>query len=262
MRTAGELTTTVTDAVGELRFDADLGARDAVEAMRELLTARSQIDHRAAVLAGILDRLGVARDHGRSTRELLIVMGLAPSTAQRFIRVAAGLELLPTLDAHAADGAVSGEHTDAIVRGINHIATRSPEPIDPTLRHNHVTDLLGHHFSGATPAEIMDRARTLGNQIAAATPDALPAAEDRVLNTLDHGTADDGRLRVRADLDAEVGEKFRAAIEELATPRPEPDGSPDARSTPRRQADALEALLDIAARGAGDAASAPASRCC
>lgn len=254
MGAAGDLT--ITDILGELRIDAELSGRGAFEAMQSTIRARNQIDHRAAVLAGALDRLGIAKDHGRTTRELLIVMGFAPSAAQRLLRIAAGAAQLPTLDAHAADGAISGEHTDAIVRGMKHIATRSPEPIDGAMRHKHVTDLLGQFFSGATPAEIMDRARTLGNQIAASSEGGLPAAEDRALNTLDHGKDDDGRLQVRADLDVEVGEKFRAAIDELAAPRPEPDGSPDARSTQRRQADALETLLDIAAR-CGDTASAP-----
>ncbi|MYR05448.1 hypothetical protein GTV32_03570 [Gordonia sp. SID5947] len=42
-------------------------------------------------------------------------------------------------------------------------------------------------------------------------------------------------------------------------PRPEPDGSPDSRCTERRQADALEAILDIAAR-CSDTASAPTTQ--
>ncbi|CAM5669514.1 hypothetical protein MAUB1S_04921 [Mycolicibacterium aubagnense] len=53
-----------------------------------------------------------------------------------------------------------------------------------------------------------------------------------------------------------MGAKVVAAMEELSAPRPEPDGSPDVRSAGRRRADALEAVLDIAARG-GDIASAP-----
>ncbi|MGC5258280.1 DUF222 domain-containing protein [Gordonia sp. DT218] len=239
MGAAGDLT--ITDILGELRIDAELSGRGEFEAMQSTIRARNQIDHRAAVLAGALDRLGIAKDHGRTTRELLIVMGFAPSAAQRLLRIAAGAAQLPTLDAHAADGAISGEHTDAIVRGMKHIATRSPEPIDGAMRHKHVTDLLGQFFSGATPAEIMDLARTLGNQIAASSEGGLPAAEDRALNTLDHGKDDDGRLQVRADLDVEVGEKFRAAIDELAAPRPEPDGSPDAvdpASSGRRPGDA------------------------
>ncbi|TLH64054.1 HNH endonuclease, partial [Mycolicibacterium aubagnense] len=134
-------------------------------------------------------------------------------------------------------------------------AARSPDPPDEEARFGQVTDLLGQFFSGATPAEIGARARRLGNRHAAATG-GLPAAEDRSINTADHRVTADGRLRVRADLDAEVGAKFVAAVEGLSAPRPEPDGSPDTRSAGRRRADALEAVLDIAARG-GDVASAP-----
>ncbi|NDZ95016.1 hypothetical protein G3I13_07550 [Streptomyces sp. SID6673] len=126
----------------------------------------------------------MAKDPGRTTRELLVVMGFAPSVAQRYVRISGALALLPTLSAHAVDGAVPGEHVDAIVRGIDHIGKRSPEPIDDALRLNHVTDLLGQHFSGATPAEIIDRARTLGNVLGDHTPGGLPAAEDRSINTL------------------------------------------------------------------------------
>ncbi|MDL9949094.1 HNH endonuclease, partial [Gordonia sp. ABSL11-1] len=106
---------------------------------------------------------------------------------------------------------------------------------------NHVTDLLGQHFSGATPADILDRARTLGNVLADDTG-GLPAAEDRTINTLTKNKTTDGRLHVEADLDVDVGEKFQAAMEHYGAPRPEPDGSPDARSTERRLADALEVV--------------------
>ncbi|NED61015.1 DUF222 domain-containing protein, partial [Streptomyces sp. SID10244] len=140
-------------------------------------------------------------------------------------------------------------------KGVAHAASRSAEPIDEPTRLTFVTDLLGQFFSGATPAQIAKRARTLGNQQADDTG-GVPAAEDRDLNALSKSIDTDGRLQVRADLNIEVGEKFHAAIEELAKPRPEPDGSPDARSTERRQADALETLLDIAARDT-DCATAP-----
>ncbi|WP_262365479.1 HNH endonuclease signature motif containing protein [Gordonia sp. OPL2] len=237
--------------------DDDMTGPLAFDAMRALLTLRNLIDHHAAVLTAALDRLRVAKDHGRSTRELLIVMGVAPAVAQRLIRIAGSLTTLPTLAAHAADGVISGEHADAIVRGIEHIGKRSPEPIDDTQRLNHVTDLLAQHFSGATPAEIIDRARTLGNLIADDTLGGVPAAEDRSINTLTKSKTTDGRIHVEADLDVEVGEKFQAAMERHGAPRPEPDGSPDARSTERRLADALETILDIAAAGGNDAAMVP-----
>ncbi|MCX8562963.1 DUF222 domain-containing protein [Mycolicibacterium mucogenicum] len=221
----------------------EMAGDDALEVARCLFRLRNVIDHLAATLAG------------RTLRELLISLGCAPAVAERLVRVGGALPLLPTLAAHACDGAVSGEHVDAIVKGINHIRARSPGEVDEEARFRQVTDLLGQFFSGATPADIGNRARKLGNR-AAAAEGGLPAAEDRSVNTLDHRITSDGRLQVRADLDAEVGAKLVAAVEELSAPRPEPDGSPDTRSASRRRADALEAMLDIAARG-GDVASAP-----
>ena len=233
----------------------NMSGEDAVNVTRLLLLIRGVVDHLAATVTGVLDRLGVAASQGRSPRELLMSLGCAPSVAERLIRVGAALPSLPTLAAHAGDGAISGEHVDAIVKGINHIHARAPGPVDEEARFVQLADLLGQFFSGATPAEIGNRARRLGNRHAAAEG-GLPAAEDRSINTVEHRVTSDGRVQVRADLDAEVGAKYIAAMEEHSAPRPEPDGSPDVRSAGRRRADALEAVLDIAARG-GDTASAP-----
>jgi hypothetical protein len=233
----------------------DISGDDALEAARVAIALRNVVDHVAARLAGALDRCGVAAGQGRTLRELLITLGCAPSVAERLVRVGGALPALPTLAAHAGDGAISGEHVDAIVKGINHIRARAPGEVDAADRFAQVSDLLGQFFSGATPAEISNRARRLGNRHAAAEG-GLPAAEDRSINTVEHRITSDGRLQVRADLDAEVGAKLVAAMEQHAAPRPEPDGSPDTRSASRRRADALETVLDIAARG-GDVASAP-----
>ncbi|MUL75848.1 HNH endonuclease signature motif containing protein [Mycolicibacterium sp. CBMA 226] len=254
MGIAPDLTTSL-DTLRGVQVPDDMAGDDALEAARCLFRLRHVVDHLAAMLAGVLDRLGVAASQGRTLRELLMSLGCAPSVAERMVRVGGALPVLPTLAAHAADGAVSGEHVDAIVKGINHIRARSPGKVDEATRFRQVTDLLGQFFSGATPADIGNRARKLGNR-AAAAEGGLPAAEDRSVNTFDHRVTSDGRLQVRADLDAEVGAKLVAAVEELSAPRPEPDGSPDTRSAARRRADALEAVLDIAARG-GDVASAP-----
>ncbi|MFL0290525.1 DUF222 domain-containing protein [Mycobacterium sp. SMC-18] len=233
----------------------DVSRDDAVAALACVMKLRNVADHLAAMLTGVLDRCGAAAAQGRTPRELLMALGCAPSVAQRLVRVSGALPALPTLAAHAADGAISGEHVDAIVKGINHIRARAPGEVDEEARYQQVTDLLGQFFSGATPADIDKRARRLGNRHAAAEG-GLPAAEDRSINTADHRVTSDGRVQIRADLDAEVGAKYIAAIEQGSAPRPEPDGSPDTRTAGRRRADALEAVLDIAARG-GDTASAP-----
>ncbi|TXH21954.1 MAG: DUF222 domain-containing protein, partial [Mycobacterium sp.] len=233
----------------------NMSGEDAVNVTRLLLLIRGVVDHLAATMTGVLNRCGVAATQGRTPRELLISLGCAPSVAERLIRVGSALPALPTLAAHAGDGAISGEHVDAIVKGINHIRARSPGPVDEAARLTQLTDLLGQFFSGATPAEIGNRARRLGNRHAAAEG-GLPAAEDRAINTAEHRITSDGRVQIRADLDAAVGAKYIAAMEELSAPRPEPDGSPDTRTAGRRRADALETMLDIAA-GGGDVASAP-----
>ncbi|OBJ35865.1 HNH endonuclease [Mycolicibacterium mucogenicum] len=233
----------------------DMAGDAALATARQLITIRNIADHLVATMTGVLDRCGVAATQGRTPRELLMTLGCAPSVAERLVRVGGALPMLPTLAAHAADGAISGEHVDAIVKGINHIRARAPGSVDDEARFAQVTDLLGQFFSGATPADIAARARRLGNRVAAATG-GLPAAEDRSINTADHRITSDGRVQIRADLDAEVGAKYIAAMEQGSAPRPEPDGSPDTRTASRRRADALEAVLDIAARS-GDVASAP-----
>ena len=246
---------TLRDHMCDVTVPDDMAGDEALAVLRCLWVVRNVVDHLAATVTGILDRRGVAASQGRTLRELLITLGCAPAVAARLVRIGAALPVLPTLAAHAAYGAIPSEHVDAIVKGINHIQARAPGPIDQEARFAQVTDLLGQFFSGATPADIGARARRLGNRHAAAEG-GLPAAEDRTINTADHRVTSDGRLQVRVDLDAEVGAKYIAAIEEHSAPRPEPDGTPDARSAARRRADALETVLDIAARG-GDIASAP-----
>ena len=114
-----------------------------------------------------------------------------------------------------------------------------------------VTDLLAHTFSGATPSEIINRARALGNQLADESDVGLPAAEDRAINDFsvtvnEPKTGGDGRTIVRGDLDAVIGEKLHTLIDAFAAPRPESDGSADPRPVGRRKSEALERILDAA----------------
>lgn len=238
----------------ELR-DLELDDGDVISELRAALAVVHLADHRAAMLTGALARLDVAARGGRRPREVLMSLGCAPSVAARMLRVGAAAEALPVVMAHAADGALSAEHVDAVVKGANHIRTRSAEPVDEDARYRHQVDLLGQALSGATPADIADRARKLGNQLAE-EQDGLPAAEDRSINEIHCVKTSEGRWRVRGDLDAEVGVKLAAALEEGSAPRPEPNGTPDLRPAERRRADALEAVLDTASR-AGDSASPP-----
>ncbi|ACY19531.1 HNH endonuclease [Gordonia bronchialis DSM 43247] len=229
----------------------DTTGPEAHTALQMVLRLRNVVEHHAAVLVARLTALGVAKRQGRTMRELLIVMGCAPAVASRLVRVAGNLALLPRLAGHTGDGTVSGEHADAVVRGMTHIATRNGEPLSDEQRQSMVTDLLAHTFSGATPSEITNRARALGNQLADASDVGLPAAEDRAINDFtvtvnEPKTGGDGRTIVRGDLDAVIGEKLHTLIDAFSTPRPEPDGTEDTRAPGRRRSDALERILDAA----------------
>ncbi|WP_232715460.1 HNH endonuclease [Gordonia metallireducens] len=210
---------------------------------------RNLADHRIGTHAAKLADLHVAEKTGSTLKRLLIEMGLPPAVAARTTRIAAALGTLSKVEACAADGRLSGEIVDAIVRGVVTIENRSPTTFSDDDRVDHETELLAQALSGATPAEIQKHAHAIGNTIAD-TEGGIPACDDRTLNTLSHNITDEGRVEIQADVTQSVGEKFIAMIDERSMPRPEPDGSPDRRSATQIRADALDVLLDQAAVGA------------
>ncbi|TYQ11421.1 UNVERIFIED_ORG: Restriction endonuclease [Gordonia westfalica J30] len=176
-------------------------------------------------------------------------MGFAPAVSTRTTRIAGSLGVLGKVEACAADGRLSGEVVDAIVRGMCIIEKRSPTALSDNDHAAYESDLLAQALSGATPAEVLKHAQTIGNTIAD-DRDGIPACDDRSLDTLTHNLTDDGRVDIHANVTQSVGEKFIAMIDERSVPRPEPDDSPDRRSATQIRADALEILPDHAAVGA------------
>ncbi|GAA1481187.1 hypothetical protein GCM10009624_16270 [Gordonia sinesedis] len=79
------------DPLTEHRVSGDASGHEVFEATQTLLVLRNVVDHQLSVHVAALDRLGVASQHGRSLRELLIVMGCAPVVAQRLVRIAGSL---------------------------------------------------------------------------------------------------------------------------------------------------------------------------
>ena len=220
-----------------LQWNPQMTGPQAFGAMKQVLLLRNLVDHHATTLTGEMDRLGVADHKTTRLRELLISMGFAPAVASRYVRFA-GTTDVDLLLAHAADGSISSEHADAIVRGLAHIDTRCPEPMDTVQRCEYLRKLLSHYFAGFTPAEINLYARQLGNELAAETPGGLPAAEDKSINSYTDRITDDGRLEISANLDIIAGEKTRTLMETLSTPKPQPrriPGSADTRTNLRRR---------------------------
>ncbi|MBD0863168.1 DUF222 domain-containing protein [Gordonia sp. zg691] len=238
------------DSLIELELPADdfTGRATCVE-LDALRLMRNAIDHQIITRAAELERLRVAERSHSTLSRLLIEMGFAPAVAARIVRSVDGLGRLPKVAGHAADGRFSAEIVDAIVRGVTHIDKRSPAQLSDDEISAFETELLTQALSGATPAEVKAQAHTLGNIVAEADG-GIPAAEDRSLNSVSHTLTDDGRVEIAADVTKVIGEKFIAMIDERSTPRPEPDGADDRRSTGERLADAFEQILDDAAIGA------------
>ncbi|MGC4933538.1 DUF222 domain-containing protein [Gordonia sp. DT30] len=237
-------------ALDNRTFRADIGSREAFAAMQQLIILRNKVDHLAARVTGEFDRLKMTAPQGRSVRQLLITMGIAPAVAGRLVRIGNTKEL-DGLRIHTADGAISLDHADAIVLGLTHIDSRAGEPVTPEERRDHTRALVSQALSGMSPAEIGKHARQLGNLVADDTGGA-PAAEDKTINELGYHKTSDGRLDVRANLDAVAGEKLHSLVETLSAPKPQPDGSLDPRSADRKRADALETILELAEKGLAD----------
>ncbi|MET4166403.1 MULTISPECIES: HNH endonuclease [Gordonia] len=228
----------------------DGSGRAVFDRLDELRVVRNVLDHQIAVHVALFDASGWAARAGTTTRKALIDMGMPPAVAYRGVRIATGLASLPKLADCAAEGYLSVECVDAVVRGIALINRVAAAALSDGERQLFETELLTQAFSGATPAEIDTHARSIAMRVAEADPGTVPAADDASLNTLHTRMTDEGRVAITGDVTAVIGEKFLSMIDERSGPRPEPDGADDRRSVGERRADGLELLLDHAAIGA------------
>ena len=233
--------TRLSDLVG----DAALVAGDDTELSSRVVTVihlNHVVEQILFRLVGEVDARGIAKRTGRgSTAGLLKDAGMAPAVAQRYVRVGTALDAIGSVASYAVDGTLSGEHVDAIVKGINHIERRIPDLPDAD-RTECVRGLL-HEAFAAAPAAVSARARHMA--LVLSPPDKeIPDAENPDLNEVSFATGSDGRTHGVFDLDNLIGEKLAVALEPLSKKVLEPDGSPDPRSTAQRRADALELLLD------------------
>ncbi|MFE0751971.1 DUF222 domain-containing protein [Gordonia sp. NPDC058843] len=228
----------------------DPTGRTTFEDLNTLRLIANVVAHQIVTHTAQLDTLGVARKVGSTTKRMLIESGHAPAAAMRTMRGVDGLPALPAVARHAADGRLSSEVLDAVIRGMNQIEKRCPDVLSDDDKNSYEIELLAQALSGATPTQVLERARTIANTLADASDIRLPAADDSSLNSVTAHTTDDGRVVIRADLTQLVGEKFRAMIDERTCPRTEPDGAEDRRTAEQQRADAFELILDQAAIGA------------
>ncbi|AFR50677.1 HNH endonuclease [Gordonia sp. KTR9] len=228
----------------------DPSGRAVFDRLDELRVLRNVLDHQIALHIALLDASGAAARAGSTTRSWLIEMGMPPTVAHRGVRIADSMASLPKLADCAADGYLSAECVDAVVRGIGFIDKRSVAGLSDDEREVFETELLTQAFSGATPAEIDTHARSIAVRVANEDPNAVAAADDASLNMVHARVTEEGRVGISADVTAVIGEKFLSMIDERSGPRPEPNGAEDRRGVGQRRADGLELLLDQAAIGA------------
>ncbi|QIK49035.1 DUF222 domain-containing protein [Gordonia hongkongensis] len=245
-----ELATLLDQLIGTTPPTDDPTGRATFDALDMWCLIRNLADHQIATHAAQLDALGVAQKTGSTTKKLLIESGHAPASALRTMRSVDALPNLPALARHAADGRLSSEVVDAIVRGMNELDRRCGEALSGDERSRFEIELIAQALSGATPTEVLKHAHVIGNALADACGAGIRASDDASLNSVNAHTTDDGRVEVRADLTQVVGEKFLTMIDERSCPRPEPDGTEDRRTAEQRRADAFELILDQAAIGA------------
>ncbi|GAB2664813.1 HNH endonuclease signature motif containing protein [Gordonia jinhuaensis] len=205
---------------------------------------RNMADARLVEAATEMDRRGMARRHGRRLTELLVAVGLVPSVAARIARVSTRLVGLDSAAGDLAEGRMGAEVADAIGAGMAVIERRSGG-LDDDSRKKYEAALVAQARSAASPAQLADTARGIANQLAAQSDSGIEPATDRGANEFTLSRTPEGRVALTADVDATSGAVIMAAIEGLAKPRPEPDGSPDARNAGQRRVDALVQLASM-----------------
>lgn len=147
---------------------------------------------------------------------------------------------LPATARAISTGAITVAHARVIIDGV-----RRMEPVSTPAEQRQAEAVLADWARGFSPhelAKLAERIRYCFDQDGAYRDEQT----QHRLRELHYGTAADGMTVVNARLDRETGAKFRAALEPLAAPRPAEDGEPDPRTPGQRNADALDALLDIA----------------
>ena len=95
------------------------------ERLDELRMLSNVLDHQIAVHTALFDATGTAARAGSTTRNALIEMGMPPAAAHRYVRIAGGLESVPKVADCAAEGYLSAECVDAVIRGLALIDKRS-----------------------------------------------------------------------------------------------------------------------------------------
>ncbi|MGH3764491.1 MAG: DUF222 domain-containing protein [Pseudonocardiaceae bacterium] len=249
----------ISGCLGDLR--GGLGTLDdkaVLRRLREIEVLSRQTQSAMLDVVAEIDSRGIAGREGFGTTQRLLGGVLHLSMAEARMRVEhatlvgtrctiTGETLPPRLPATAA-ALAEGEIGTGQLRVITETMIVMPPSVPEPARERVEADLAGY-------ARDFDprRLRVIANRVLdVVNPDGPePVQEDPTPATPARGELwlrdrRDGSLGLEGWLDPEHGSEFRALIEQLATRHPTPEGAPDQRTTPQRQADALIELCQHA----------------
>ncbi|MFD4367163.1 DUF222 domain-containing protein [Rhodococcus sp. NPDC058521] len=162
---------------------------------------------------------------------------LEVGAAGRLIALAIGLREHPAVGEALDAGLISIAHAGLVVR-----FCESPPPGMPEEALGACVEALLAAARG--PAATSEGVRAVIAKLERIfESDAPPPGEDTDRNEFHASSTLNGRMSVKADLDAVTGEMLLAALSRLSAPRPGTDGSKDVRSPGKRRADGFTELL-------------------
>jgi hypothetical protein len=154
---------------------------------------------------------------------------------------------LPKVREALHDGALDAKHVEAIARVVREV------PNWASYEHRDLVETtLTDTARVCTPRTVAEHGRVLLAHIN--VDDANPKLEDEQAeptNTFHYSRTRNGGVKYRGQMDAETADELEAMFGPLATPQKQPDGSPDPRSLPERQGDALSDIIHLAAKSDG-----------
>ncbi len=150
---------------------------------------------------------------------------------------------LPATARVLESGAASIDHGRVIAEGI----TKLP-PSTGSAERDEAEALLADHARTVSPRQLRVLAERIRYHLDqdGASRDEQHQIEHRTLHL---GTAWDGMTVLTGRLDRETGAKLRAVLDPMAAPKPSDDGTRDPRTAGKRNADALETLVNTALSG-------------
>src|ERR687893_1156770 len=222
-------------------------------ALIEKVDQRRQLDADILDILGHMDREHIASDAGYPSLAACVshATRMSKRTAARLVAQAAAIRQTVTPTGHVTppplpkvrelvrEGAVDGEHIDAITATINQLPESTPAEVRDL-----VESTLADTARVCDPLVVRQQGKTLLDRIdqdGTAPDDTQPA----VRNELHIRRTRDGGCQLRGRLTKEPTETLLALLGPHAKPQPPAPGIPDPRSEAQRDGDGLAAILNL-----------------